>query len=55
VKVVFLHLDAGDIHFHFDDVGVNAVNGGTQGLIEHREHQWADEGGSENGRFLLTS
>ena len=49
VKVVFLHFDAGDPHF--DDVGVNAVNGGTQGLIEHREHQW----GSENGRFLLTS
>src|SRR5260370_42697752 len=36
VKVVFCHFDAGDIHFHFDDVGVNAVNGSTQSFIEHR-------------------
>jgi hypothetical protein len=35
VKVVFRHFDARDIHFHLDDVGVNAVNGGTQGFIEH--------------------
>jgi hypothetical protein len=37
MKVVYRHFDARDIHFHFDDVGVNAVNGSTQGLIKHRD------------------
>ncbi len=55
VKVVFLHFDAGDIHFHFDDVGVNTVNRGAQRLIEHREHQWAHEGDNQEGRFLLAA
>ena len=50
MKVVFLLLDARDIDFHFDDIGVNSVNRGTQGLIEHRENQWAHEGGSADGR-----
>src|SRR5208337_2257834 len=44
VKVVFLHFDARNVHFHFDDVGVNTVNCGTQGLIEHRGHLCAHEG-----------
>jgi hypothetical protein len=55
VKVVFVHFDAGNIHFHFNDVGVNAVDGGTQGFIEHREYLWAHEGDSEDGRSFTTS
>jgi hypothetical protein len=55
VTVVFVHLDARNVHFHFDDVGVNTVNGGGQGHIKHREHQRAHEGANADGRFLPTS
>jgi hypothetical protein len=55
VKVVFRHFDARNVHFHFDDVGVNTVNGGAQVFIKHREHQWAHEGANADGRFLPTS
>jgi hypothetical protein len=34
-EVVFRHLDAGNVHFHLDDRGVNAVDRGAQGLEEH--------------------
>ena len=36
VKVVFVLLDAGDVDLDLNDVGVDAVDGGTQGLVEHR-------------------
>ncbi len=55
VKVVFLHFDAGDIHFHFNDVGVNAIDSGTQGLIEHRDSNGHTKGNSEDGRSFATS
>src|SRR5581483_7457707 len=35
VKVIFVHSDAGNVHFHFNDVGIDAVHGGAQGFIEH--------------------
>jgi hypothetical protein len=35
VKVVFIGLDAGDVDLNFDDAGVDTVNGGTEGLVEH--------------------
>jgi hypothetical protein len=35
VKVVFVALDAGDVHFHFDNAGVDAVNGGAESFVKH--------------------
>jgi hypothetical protein len=35
MKMVFLQLYAGNIHFNFNNVGVYAIDGCTQGLIEH--------------------
>ena len=35
VKVVLVGLDAGAVDFHLDDVGVDAVDGGAEGLVEH--------------------
>jgi hypothetical protein len=33
--VVFISLDAGDVDLNFDDAGVDTVNGGAEGLVEH--------------------
>jgi hypothetical protein len=33
--VVLIAFDAGDIHFHFDNAGVDPVNGGTESFVEH--------------------
>jgi hypothetical protein len=55
MKMVFLRFDAGDTHFYSDDVGVNAINGGTQGFIEHRGHLWAHERDGADGRSLPPS
>src|SRR5262249_7199585 len=35
VEVVFFALNAGNINFDFNDVGVNAIDGGAEGLVEH--------------------
>ena len=35
MKVVLLHLDAGDVYFHLNDVSVDTVDGSTEGLVEH--------------------
>lgn len=35
MKVIFGGLDSGNIHFHFDDVGIDAIDGSAHGLVEH--------------------
>ena len=49
MKVVFRHFDARDIHFHFDNVGVNTVNGGAQGFIKHRNSSGHTKGRTRMG------
>ena len=31
------HLDAGDVDFHFNNAGVDAINGGAESFVEHAE------------------
>jgi hypothetical protein len=35
VEVIFIGLDAGDVHLNLDDAGVNAIHRCAQGLIKH--------------------
>jgi len=35
VELIFGGLDAGYVDFDFDDVGIDAIDGGAEGLIEH--------------------
>ena len=44
MKVIIFGLYVGDVHFDVDNAGVNAVNGSTHGLVEHR-----DTGGHKEG------
>jgi hypothetical protein len=34
--MIFVTLDAGDIDLDFDDIGIDAIHSGAEGLIEHR-------------------
>ena len=40
MKMVFVALDTGDIHLDFDDASINAINGGAEGSVEHRQGRW---------------
>jgi hypothetical protein len=33
--MIFVTLDAGDVHLNFNDAGVNTVNGGAESFVEH--------------------
>ena len=44
VEIVFFRFYVGNIHFHVDNAGVDAVNSGTNGLVKHR-----DTGGHTEG------
>jgi hypothetical protein len=44
MKILVFGLDVGDVDFHVDNAGVNAVNGSTHGLVKHR-----DTGGHKEG------
>jgi len=35
VEVIFLGLDAGDVHFNLNDAGIDAIHRCAQSLIEH--------------------
>jgi hypothetical protein len=35
MKVVLVALDAGAVHFHLNNVGVDAVDGRAEGFVEH--------------------
>jgi hypothetical protein len=35
VRVIFAGLDAGDVDLNLNDAGVNALNGGAEGVVEH--------------------
>jgi hypothetical protein len=48
MKVVVFGLYVGDVHFHIDNAGVNAVNGSTHGLVKHR-----DTGGHKEGMMRV--
>jgi len=50
MEVILLHLHAGDIHFHFDNIGVNAVDGGTQSFIEQKGTRRHTKGRAQDGR-----
>ena len=44
--------DAGDIDLHLDDVGVDAVDGGAEGLEEHRwEAEYTGDRPGRKGLF----
>jgi len=35
VEVVIVGLDAGDVDFDLDDVGVDSIDRGAEGFVEH--------------------
>jgi hypothetical protein len=35
MKIIFIGLDAGDVHLNLNDAGINAIHRCAQGLIEH--------------------
>jgi hypothetical protein len=37
MKVVFVALDAGNIHLNLDDAGIDAIHRGAESLIKHAE------------------
>ncbi len=39
VEVILIAFDAGDIHFHFNDAGINAIHGGAERFEEHGSTQ----------------
>ena len=35
MEMIFVALNAGDVHLHFDNAGVNTVYGGAESFVEH--------------------
>jgi hypothetical protein len=35
MKIIFIGLDAGDVHINLNDAGINAIHRCAQGLMEH--------------------
>jgi hypothetical protein len=36
MKVVLVALDAGDVYLNFNNAGINPIDCGTEGFVEHR-------------------
>jgi len=39
--MVLVALNPRDVHLNFNDAGVDAIHGGAEGLVEHRETHFA--------------